>query len=424
MLKKTLFCFIFIFSLIGAGICHAAEPSLISESAVLIDAETGQVLYSKAMHEKRYPASITKIATVITGLEHASLDDKIVMSDEAVSSVSRDSSHIALDFGEELTLEQAAHAALMMSANDACNGIAELCAGSIDEFVVMMNEMATKSGALGTHFANANGLRDENHYTTAYDMAMICRYAIKNESFLEIFGKYKYTMAPTNKQPEERPFVNQHDMLNYNFNYEGVIGGKAGWTTDAQYTLVTAAQRNGIRLIAVVMKSPRNNDKYTDTAALFDYGFSEYEQLEITNELLPDGYTLANSVKILVPVGTTADKLNFEILENDDKSLVSITLADGAGELVSLPCKKESAPANASEDSTEENAEIKGISFWGILLIILLTPIALFILLIIFIIIRKKVYKIIRRRRRRRRQMQQRRNYNRDYNNYRNYRRR
>ncbi len=421
MLKKTLLCFIFIFSLLGAGICQAAEPSLISQSAVLIDAETGQVIYNKAMHEKRYPASITKIATVITGLEHASLDDKIIMSHDAVFSVSRDSSHIALDVDEELTFEQAAHAALMMSANDACNGIAELCAGSIDEFVVMMNEMATKSGALGTHFSNANGLRDENHYTTAYDMAMICRYAIKNDDFLEIFGKYKYTMPPTNKQPEERNFANQHDMLNYNFKYEGVIGGKAGWTTDAQYTLVTAAQRNGIRLIAVVMKSPRNNDKYTDTAALFDYGFSEYEQLEITSEHLPDGYTLASSAKILVPVGTTADKLTFKPLENEGGSSVVVSLADT--ELITLPCEKKAVAASTSEEPTAEKEKGKKISFWGVLLIILATPIVLFILLIIFIIIRKKIYKMIRRRRRAKRRMEmQRRNYNSNYRN--DYRRR
>ncbi len=377
-----------------------AAPSLISESAVLMDADTGQVLYNKDMHAKRYPASITKIATVICGIENGDLSDKIVMTDEAVFSVSRDSSHIALDVGEEITLEQACYAALLMSANDACNGIAEACGGTISDFVVMMNETARAAGAINTNFANANGLRDSNHYTTPYDMASICRYALKNENFRKIFGTYKYTMPPNNKQEESRYFVNQHSMISDPaFSYEGVIGGKAGWTTDAQYTLVTAAERDGKTLIAVVMKSPRNNDKYTDTKALFDYGFENFDTITITNADLPrrEGYHLSSPINLSVPKGTTREDLLISTTMEDGTDYVVVTSSDGT-ELGKFPCYVSIDVASASPAATPRR-----ISPFAVLGLILLSVIALFLLLILAIIIRKKIYRARRRRCRRRR---------------------
>ena len=261
------------------------QPELISESAVLMDVETGQVLWEKNMHDKKYPASITKIMTVLLAVENLSLTDTIKMSEEAVSSVSRDSSHIALDFGEELSVEDAVCAALLVSANDACNGIAEKVSGSIEKFAALMTEKAKEVGALGTNFNNANGLKDEKHYTTAYDMAKITSYAVKNETFRKYFGMSRYVMAPSNKQEEERPWNNQHSMItDPKFKYEGIVGGKAGYTTDAQYTLVTVAERDGRMLVAVVMRSPKLNDKYTDTKALLDYGFQNFTRLEFTPE--------------------------------------------------------------------------------------------------------------------------------------------
>lgn len=378
-------------------------PALISESAVLIDADTGQVLYNKDMHAKRYPASITKIATVICGLEKLELSDKIVMSYDAVFSVSRDASHIALDTDEELSVEDAAHAALLMSANEACNGIAELASGSIDAFVDDMNELAVRAGAKGTHFANANGLRDSDHYTTAYDMAMICRYALKNEDFKRIFGTYKYTMAPTNKQPEQRLFVNQHEMISVpNMRYDGIVGGKAGWTQDAQYTLVTAAERDGRTLIAVVMKSPQNNNKYTDTKALFDYGFENFELLTLENFDIPKGdYSIEAPISLTVPKGTSKSDLSFLRVSEPDGEYLRISLNDGT-ELGTFPCESEVSAANVPpiEEEEPEKKRIHPILLLGL---VLLSIIGLFALFILGIIIRKEIYRARRRRRRRRR---------------------
>ena len=266
---------------------ESTPPALISESAVLIDADSGQVLYSKEMDKQQYPASITKIITVALALENAQLTDTITMSDTAVNSVGRNTSHIALTGGEMITVEHAVYAAMLMSANDACNGLAEHVSGTIEGFASLMTQKAAEWGAKNTHFNNANGLKDDKHYTSAYDMAMIMRHALTIDKFREIIGTKTYEMPPNNKQDEIRYFANQHSMLmDPKFAYEGLIGGKAGYTTAAQFTLVTAAKRNGITLIAVVMKSPRNDDKYHDTAALLDYGFNNFSRHELSVESL------------------------------------------------------------------------------------------------------------------------------------------
>lgn len=256
-------------------------PPIISESAVLMDAETGQVLFEKSMHMKLYPASITKVMTVLLGIEKGQLQDYITMSREAVYSIKRGSSHIALDEGEQITLEQALMAAMLPSANDASNGIAEHVSGSIADFARLMNQRAREAGALNSSFVNPHGLPDEKHVSTAYDMAMITQEALKNEKFREILGTVRYTIPPTNKNDEVRDLWSEHRMLTTNqYHYDGVIGGKTGYTRESQNTLVTVARRGNRELIAVVMKS-ENYGVYKDTIALFDYGFNEFVETRI-----------------------------------------------------------------------------------------------------------------------------------------------
>jgi len=256
-------------------------PLIESEAAVLMDAATGQVLFAKNMHEELSPASITKIMTILLGLEHGRLDDTLTMSREAVFSIEFGSSHIALDTGERITLEQALMATMLASANEAANGIAEYVSGSIDQFVVLMNQRALDAGALHTHFVNPNGLYAEDHLTTAYDMAVMTRAALQNQAFRRIFGTVKYEIPPTNKQPETRYLWAEHKMFpDYRYQYDGMIGGKTGYTQKSQNTLVTVARRDDRELIAVVIKS-QNSAVYTDTKALFDYGFNEFAEVPI-----------------------------------------------------------------------------------------------------------------------------------------------
>ncbi len=383
---------------------YAAEPSLISESAVLIDAETGQVLYDKEMHRQMYPASITKILTVITGLEKLPMTEKMTMSHYAVFSLPVGSSHIALDEGEEITMENAVYAALLMSANDACNGIAEKAAGSVDAFAEMMNETALRAGAINSNFVNAHGLSDENHYTTAYDMAMICRYALQNETFRKVFGTYKYIMPPNNKQPESRTFINQHYMVSDpKLKYDGIIGGKAGWTSVSKCTLVTAAERDGRCLIAVVMKCVKDDDKYADTKALLDWGFSEFTEARFDTSDLPKGggHTLDKPVELLLPEGKTREDVEVSVTMEDGVDYAVFSYIGGE-EILRTPCSV-SIDVSAKTDGELRREAISNVigNVVGALLIGVLCVVGAFVLLCAAIIIRKKIYRSRKKRRRR-----------------------
>ncbi len=257
-----------------------------SQAYVVIDASTGQVLLEKNMNSRMYPASITKIMTCALALERADLTDRLVMSEYAVSSVARSSSHIALTAGEEISVEDAVMATQLASANDAANGIAEHIGGSVEMFCALMNKTARQAGAHNTNFTNANGLEDENHYTTAYDMAMITRYALSVEGFREVFGAADYTMQSTNNQPEQRFFGTQHHMIVYSYyQYKGAWGGKLGWTPQANHTAVTVAKRDGKELVCVVMDSKTKWEKYKDTKKLLDYCFNNLQTVTVSAQI-------------------------------------------------------------------------------------------------------------------------------------------
>lgn len=256
-------------------------PEIFSGSAVVMEAETGTVLYDKNMHQKAYPASITKILTAILSIENCSMNEMVEFSDEAVFSVPRDSSHIAIVPGEFLSVENCLYGLMLASANEVANALAEHVSGSIDAFVNLMNERAAELGAVDTHFNNTNGLPDEAHYTSCYDMAMISRAAVSNETFIKIDSTTSYMIPPTNLQVEERPVNTLHPLLlNGSRHYEGCFGGKTGYTTVAGNTLVTFAKRNGITLICVVMQSDSLNI-YEDSTALLNYGFENFSKFNI-----------------------------------------------------------------------------------------------------------------------------------------------
>ena len=267
---------------------NAKEPDIVSRAAVLIDAETGQILYEKNKDEKLYPASITKVMTLYLAAQSENTE-LARASETAIKAVPRDTSNIAIDFDEEFSVEQLMYAAQLMSANDACNVIAEHVSGSIEEFVALMNKTAKQFGTRNTNFANANGLVDKNHYTTAYDFALITQNAIKNEEFLKVFSTVEYSIPYTNKKKEERNMVAQHRMMHWSqYSDMGVVGGKAGYTTESQHTLVTYGEKNGIKVIAVVLKSPEFNTVYKDTEKLLNFAYGDFEKVTVSaTELEP-----------------------------------------------------------------------------------------------------------------------------------------
>lgn len=257
--------------------------SIEAEAAVLIDAETGCVIYDKNKDVQKFPASITKIMTATLALENAKLDERVLFSHQAVFSLPYNSSHIAMDEGESLSMEQSLYAIMLESANEVSNAVAEHLGGTNEGFAEMMNKKAKELGAVNTHFTNPHGLHDENHYTTAYDMALIMQAAIKNPEFLKIITTQSMKLPPTEKQPLERPLNNSHKMIySGNSNYhENVVGGKTGFTTEAGNTLVTYAKKDDKNLIAVILHDSSAKAAYTDTKALLNYGFNIYGSITV-----------------------------------------------------------------------------------------------------------------------------------------------
>ncbi len=270
---------------------ETTQPTIAAEVAILMDADTKTVLYAKNADQTCYPASITKLMTALLAIENLSPDQSITFSRDAIYSIEPGSSHIGIKEGEILTVDQALHGLLLMSANEVANGLAEAVSGSLDDFASRMTERAKELGALNTHFANAHGLHDENHYTTAYDMALIGSYLAKNEYFLDIMKDTTYNIPTTNITDEVRYLYQQHSMLNPSRNAsiyrEDVIGGKTGYTDQARHTLVTIAKQGDTTLVAVVLRSEKST-LYSDTASLLDYGFASYQTLNLhtTDEVL------------------------------------------------------------------------------------------------------------------------------------------
>ncbi len=270
-----------IFSIFAFGAEKSpVELDLKSKYAILIDAKTGTVLYNKNSNEKAYPASITKILTAIIALEKGNLEDTITMSREAVFSIGRDTCHIALDTDEQIKFKDALYAMMLPSANDASNGIAEHIAGSIPNFAILMNNKAKEIGAKSSFFVNPHGLNSDNHYTTAYDMALITKYALNVPHFREFFSAEKHTIPPTNKQSKPREILSSYKiMAPTKFAYNQITGGKSGYTPEAKNTLVTTSKKGDVELIAVVLGCDVVADRYMDTQAMFDYGFQNYNKI-------------------------------------------------------------------------------------------------------------------------------------------------
>ncbi len=265
---------------------RAANPThqLTSPVALLMEVDNRQILYQKNMDQTMYPASITKIMTALLAFENVDLDETITMTYEATHSIDFGSSHIALDTDEQISVENALYALMLPSANDAANGIAEHVGGTMEEFVEMMNDRADQLGCTGTHFANAHGLHDANHYTTAHDIALIAAEVAGYEDFCRIWGTMQYDIPPTNKNVL-RNLWSQVRMLNKdgNFYYPACTGGKLGWTPEAKNTCVLVAKQNGMELMCVLMGAATAKDMFEDAEYLFNYGFEHLKPYRVEN---------------------------------------------------------------------------------------------------------------------------------------------
>jgi D-alanyl-D-alanine carboxypeptidase (penicillin-binding protein 5/6) len=256
-----------------ASVQAATPPAPHGRAALLIDGITGQILYQSNGAEKNFPASTTKLLTALVALEHGKLNQMIRVSDKAVDQPP-DSTSCSLNRGEEQSLENLLYGLLLVSGNDCATAIAEgVGGGNEGQFVTWMNETAKRVGATHSHFANPSGLHQSNHYTTAYDLAMIAKAAFDNPTLLKISGVREFPWP--GKSEKNGLYYNHNQML---FTYEGTVGGKNGYTEEAGLTLVTSANKNGRALIGVVLGEKYSAEQYGDMEDLLNFGFTQFEQ--------------------------------------------------------------------------------------------------------------------------------------------------
>ena len=278
------------------------SPAPHAEAAILLDMKSGKVLYSKNENEKMYPASITKIMTAILTLESGiDFSEVVTATEEAITPITNKHSHMGILVGENLTIENLIYGMMVYSANDAANVLAVRVGGSLDGFVQMMNDKAAELGATNTHFVNAHGFHDDNHYTTASDIATIAKYAMQNETFREIVKTDIYTMEATNKYNEARYLSSTNHLISrrrqVKYYYDKAIGIKTGYTDESGYCLASAAVDGETELLSVVLNCHNIVDgesglySFIDSKSLLEYGFNNFKYITIAS----NGTVLADS---------------------------------------------------------------------------------------------------------------------------------
>jgi D-alanyl-D-alanine carboxypeptidase len=317
-------------------------PEISAEGAILMEANTGTILYAKNIDEKLYPASTTKILTSLVAIENSSLDEMVTFSHDAVFSIEKGSSNMGMDVGQSITMEQCLYGILVYSANEVCNAVGEHIAGSIDGYVEMMNQKAAELGCTNSHFVTTNGLHDENHYTTPRDLATIACAFFSNATLSKMAGTSYYNIPPTDTQPDNIDLWTHNSLTAGTYSYDGYIGGKTGYTSDSRQTLVSCAERDGIKLICVVMREESPN-QFLDTITLFDYGFNNFQKMNISEN--ETNYTISDSD--LFNTDNDIFFSNDPIIEIDSNDYViipkTITFADLTSSLVYETADEENA---------------------------------------------------------------------------------
>lgn len=280
--KKLIFLVLSIIMFSSSYIVLANDNIDINASAaLLIDNRTNKILYSKNENEKLFPASTTKIITAILVIENYSLDEKVTASYDAIMNIPQGYATANIQVGEELTIKQLLDMLLVHSANDAANVLAEYAGGSISSFVAMMNTKINELGLTSTHFTNPYGLQDDNHFSTAHDLAVMMQYCLKNNTFKQLSGQASCAIPATNKSAPRKYASTNELLIAGNINYSPyVISGKTGFTSKAGGCLVSMAYHNDLELISVILNS---NDRFGDTRKLYNYGYDNYSLKNIVN---------------------------------------------------------------------------------------------------------------------------------------------
>lgn len=288
-LSWKLICYITIFAIASVGITIPVyaedDMNLDCKSAILIDYGTGKIIYEQNSHEKLAPASVTKVMTMLLIMEaldrgKISYEDKVTISPQASSKNSK-GTMLLLEAGEVRTVKELMFGIAVESANDACIAMAEHISGSEEEFVKLMNKRAKELGAIDSNFVNPNGLPISGHVTTAYDLAVLSRELLKHEKIFDFISQYMVKVYVGKKNNILRELVNKNKMVRF---YNDVDGIKTGWTEEAGYCISVTAKRNNLRLISVVMGSPKVDIRNKEARKLIDYGFANFNSLIVAKK--------------------------------------------------------------------------------------------------------------------------------------------
>lgn len=377
-----------------------AGPEIASDTGVLMEAETGMLVYSKGADELRYPASITKLMTLLVAVENSSLSDTVTFTETGIRDVAPDSGNIGMQLGEVMTMEDCLYAMIIYSANEVSAQIAEFVGGTEQNFIDMMNDRAAEIGCTNTHFANASGLPDPDQYTTARDMALIFREGIKNPVYRQILNTPTYVIPPTNLNSQSRSLHTHQPLFaeESNLYYEGCFGGKSGMTSDAGHTLVTGVERDGVTYIAVVLRASDLGKASADSRAILDYGYQNFYKTAFQNGsvVLPNGTDVSTlSVQALgdgkhedyfysnylVGEGTLPDPTATPEPEPEEETAVVEEVGDGEQE----PLYQEGE--QAGEDESEPEGEESGQRELSDMTKVLLAVLGVMILILIVLII-------------------------------------
>lgn len=336
------------------------KPNLVSQAAILMDTKTEKILYSKNENKKMYPASTTKIVTAILTLENCNLDEVVTVSYDTVMSIPDGYSSAFLQIGEQLTVEQLLQLLLVHSANDAANCLAEYVGGSIESFVSMMNTKVHEIGLSNTHFTNSFGMHDDNHYTTAQDLASIMKYCIKNENFRKLAGSASCAIPATNKYITRKYASTNELIIPNNSNYYSYLtSGKTGYTSQAGDCLVSSSYKDGLELICVILGGKMVNGvstRFSETKDLYQYGYDNYSIRTLLN---------ANDVVTQIEVSNgTKDTKNLDLLSSSSINvLLENTIAED--ELIyEINLKKDiEAPIDQDDNLGSVSYTIDGIEY-------------------------------------------------------------
>lgn len=426
---------------VGTDVSTVAAPELSARQALLVDLDSGYVYLSQGADERAYPASLTKIMTVLIALEavdrgEINLKDEVTAGDDCMSGLDAESSSAGIVPGEIMTLENYLYCAMISSANEACNVIASYVAGSIDAFVAQMNQRAQELGCTGTHFVNPHGMPDDDHYTTANDLRRITEEALQHELFFAMSNTLTKTIPATNKA-DTRTLQNTNGLINPDsivypgYLYEGAAGIKTGHTNAAGYCLISTAERSGIRLLCIVLGSgvgtkangTAEYKNFTDTINLYNWVYDNFSirTLVSSSELLCD-----------VPVlyGSDADRVTAHAREDLTAVLPNDAAIEDYERTVTIYSERDNeplqAPVNAGDVLGEVTVSKDGVSYGSVPIIASYSvelskgtflrqglerffsrPIVLVILLVILAVIILYIILMIRYNRRRRRRAQE-----------------